>query len=160
MDLLYKINLWTFSLVCHYETFKLLIALLMIFFVDSLKQIKNEYLVAIKFHYKPRTVSFYYCICFFGQPEPEEWRWRGKYSGLLRKKSEVKHYLNEPTFNELLISRKKAMIDLREDHLSRSERSRGRRSEVGEVGEEIVWWSPRSGKKVEEIKKKKSITID
>lgn len=56
----------------------------------------------------------------------------GKNSGLLREKSEVKHYLNEPTLNELLISRKKAMIDLREDHLSRSERSRGRRSEVEE----------------------------
>lgn len=58
---------------------------------------------------------------------------KGKNSGLLREKSEVKHYLNEPTLNELLISRKKAMIDLREDHLSRSGRS-----EVGEVGEEIV----------------------
>lgn len=37
---------------------------------------------------------------------------------------EKQHYLNESTFNELLISRKKAMIDLREDHLSRCVRSR------------------------------------
>lgn len=63
---------------------------------------------------------------------------KGNNSGLLKEKIVVKHYLNEPTFNELLISRKKTMIDLREDHLSRSERSRDRRSEVGEVGEKIV----------------------
>lgn len=42
------------------------------------------------------------------------------------------HYLNEPPLYELLVSRKKAMIDLREDHLSRCVRSRGRRSEVRE----------------------------
>ena len=42
------------------------------------------------------------------------------------------HYLNETPLNELLVSGKKAMIDLREDHLSRCVRSRGRRSEVRE----------------------------
>lgn len=41
-------------------------------------------------------------------------------------------YLNEPPLYQLLVSRKKAVIDLREDHLSRCVRSRGRRSEVRE----------------------------
>lgn len=45
-----------------------------------------------------------------------------------RQQSEDSHYLNEPPLYELLVSRKKAMIDLREDHLSRCVRSRGRRS--------------------------------
>lgn len=38
-------------------------------------------------------------------------------------------YLNEPPLYQLLVSGKKAVIDLREDHLSRCARSRGRRSE-------------------------------
>lgn len=55
------------------------------------------------------------------------------------------HYLNEPPLYELLVSGKKAMIDLREDHLSRCVRSRGRRSEVREG-----WRRMRSQKKEEE----------
>lgn len=38
-------------------------------------------------------------------------------------------YLNEPPLYQLLVSGKKAVIDLREDHLSRCVMSRGRRSE-------------------------------
>lgn len=86
------------------------------------------------------------CVLLASQNQKNEDEGKN-YSALLRQKSKVKHYLNESTFNELLISRKKAMIDLREDHLSRSERSRVRRSEVGQVGEEIVWWSPRRRKR-------------
>ena len=51
-----------------------------------------------------------------------------------RRTSEGSHYLNEPALYELLVSRKKAMIDLREDHLSRCVRSRGRGSKVRKVG--------------------------
>lgn len=85
-----------------------------------------------------------HCSLFLvGQPEcwhgeAEEWKGSGGLRGEAwwrtekerqkeREYSEVKHYLNEPALNELLISRKKAMIDLREDHLSRCVRSRGRR---------------------------------
>lgn len=46
-----------------------------------------------------------------------------------RQRKEDSHYLNEPPLYELLVSGKKAVIDLREDHLSRCVRSRGRRSE-------------------------------
>jgi len=49
-----------------------------------------------------------------------------------RQEREHSHYLNEPSLYELLVSGKKAMIDLREDHLSRCVRSRSRRSEVRE----------------------------
>lgn len=55
------------------------------------------------------------------------------------------HYLNETSFYELLVSGKKAMIDLREDHLSRCVRSRGRRSKVREG-----WRRMKSQKKEEE----------
>lgn len=48
-------------------------------------------------------------------------------------KSKMKHYLNEPALNKLLIGRKKAVIDLREDHLSRCARS-----EMREDGEDIT----------------------
>lgn len=37
---------------------------------------------------------------------------------------EMKHYLNEAAFNELLISRKKPMIDFRKHHLIRQVRSK------------------------------------
>lgn len=39
-------------------------------------------------------------------------------------KKRFRHYLNEASFYELLISGKKTMIDLREDHLSRCVRSK------------------------------------
>lgn len=68
------------------------------------------------------------------------------------------HYLNEPPLYELLVSGKKAMIDLREDHLSRCVRSRGRRSEVREG-----WRRMRSQKKKKEEEgkcKKKQILLE
>lgn len=82
---------------------------------------------------------------------------KGKNSVLLREKSEVKHYLNEPTFNELLISRKKAMIDLREDHLSRSKRSEVRGGR-GWRGDSLM--KSQKKEKVEEIKKKHNNRLD
>lgn len=75
-----------------------------------------------------------------------------------RQTSEDSHYLNETPLYELLVSRKKAMIDLREDHLSRCVRSRGRRSEVREG-----WRRMRSQKEEEEEEgkcKKKQILLE
>lgn len=70
------------------------------------------------------------------------------------------HYLNEPSLYELLVSGKKAMIDLREDHLSRCVRSRGRRSEVREGWRRMK--SQRRKKKEEEEGKckKKQILLE
>lgn len=69
------------------------------------------------------------------------------------------HYLNEPSLYELLVSGKKAMIDLREDHLSRCVRSRGRRSEVREGWRRMK--SQRRKKKEEEGKcKQKQILLE
>lgn len=47
-------------------------------------------------------------------------------------------YLNEPPLYQLLVSGKKAVIDLREDHLSRCVRSRGRRSEGRRLAQDRV----------------------
>lgn len=59
----------------------------------------------------------------------------GSETGHVGQRDETGHthyYLNEPSLYELLVSGKKAMIDLWEDHLSRCVRSRSRRSKVRE----------------------------
>lgn len=59
------------------------------------------------------------------------------------KTSKDSHYLNKPPLYEMLVSRKKAMIDLREDHLSEQVCEVKRSKVRGERG----WRRMRSQKK-------------
>lgn len=79
----------------------------------------------------------------------EKWFGETWHVGQRDERGHTHYYLNESSLYELLVSGKKAMIYLWEDHLSRCVRSRSRRSKVREG-----WRSRRSQKKKQEEEEK------
>lgn len=67
-----------------------------------------------KFHFINNHIT-QLSLQFNNHPQASAWQ---------KVQREIKHYLNEAAFNELLISREKAMIDFRKHHLIRQVRSK------------------------------------